>query len=48
MIIGSSGIAGDTVGATSDNPAINDVFYEGPQYQPPVCVAGQAHLRQSL
>ena len=40
MIIGSTGIAGDTIGATSDNPAINDIFYEGPQYQPPVCVAG--------
>ncbi len=40
MIIGSTGIAGDTIGSTSDNPAINDVFYEGVQYQPPVCVAG--------
>lgn len=41
MLIGSTGITGDTIGATSDNPAINDVFYEGPQYQPPVCVSGQ-------
>lgn len=35
MIIGSTGIAGDTIGTTSDNPTINDVFYGG---TPPVCV----------
>src|SRR5579862_9021264 len=38
MIIGPTGIVGDTIGATSDNPVINDVFYEGPNYAPPVCV----------
>ncbi len=35
MNLGSTGIAGDTIGTTSDNPSINDVFYGG---TPAVCV----------